>query len=50
MSTSGEGTQTDLLKCAKCKKRKCTYAQVYWCGGRGGGGGGGGGVVVVRAL
>ena len=35
MSTSGGGTQTDLLKCAKCKKRNCTYTQVWRCGGRG---------------
>ena len=27
MSTEG-GTKTDLLKCAKCKKRNCTYTQV----------------------
>jgi len=26
MSTEG-GTKTDLLKCAKCKKRNCTYTQ-----------------------
>ena len=35
MSTSGGGTQTDLLKCAKCKMRNCTYTQVCWCGGEG---------------
>ena len=34
MSTSGGGTQTDLLKCAKCKKRNYTYTQVWWCEGR----------------
>ena len=39
MSTSGGGTQTDLLKCAKCKKRNCTYTQVCWCGGGREGGG-----------
>ena len=33
MSTSGGGTQTDLLKCAKCKKRNCTYTQVCRCDG-----------------
>ena len=38
MSTSGGGTQTDLLKCAKCKKRNCTYTQVCQCEGGGGGG------------
>ena len=38
MSTSGGGTQTDLLKCAKCKKRNCTYTQVCWCEGDEGGG------------
>ena len=39
MSTSGGGTQTDLLKYAKCKKRNCTYTQVCRCvwGGREGG-------------
>lgn len=24
-----QGTKTDLLKCAKCKKRNCTYNQVF---------------------
>lgn len=24
-----QGTKTDLLKCGKCKKRNCTYNQVY---------------------
>ena len=33
MSTSGGRTQTNLLMCAKCKKRNCTYMQVCWCGG-----------------
>ena len=44
MATSGGGMQTDLLKCAKCKKRNCTYTQVCRCGGGRGEGGG------VRAL
>ena len=46
------GTTTDLLKCSKCKERKCTYNQVRvpvgGCGGVWGGGlwrGGGGGVL-----
>ena len=34
MSLQG-GTETDLLKCSKCKNRKCTYTQVSchgnWC-------------------
>lgn len=25
-----QGTKTDLLKCAKCKKRNCTYNQVFF--------------------
>lgn len=24
-----QGTKTDLLKCGKCKKRNCTYNQVW---------------------
>ena len=46
------GTTTDLLKCSKCKERKCTYNQVRVpvggcggvCGVGWGGCGGGGGV------
>ena len=26
--TTVQGTKTDLLKCAKCKARNCTYNQV----------------------
>ena len=48
MATLGGGTQTDLLKCAKCKKRNCTYTQVCRCGGGRGERVRGGGVRALR--